>query len=78
MNVEERKKRITKQFETIIKDDSKIDELEFVLTNLLSENSSALNEKQYQQLERTIQQVNEGEMKMLSWEEAKNELKLSF
>lgn len=75
MNVDERKKRLTKRFETIINDDSKLDDLEFVLDNLFTTKGSMLNEKQYVELEDTIQQVDAGEMKMISWEEAKRELK---
>lgn len=78
MSIDERKKRIAKQLERIMRDDSKLDELEFVLTNLFSSTSSMLNKKQYAELEETIQQVNDGEMKMMSLEEAKAELKKRY
>ena len=78
MNIDERKKRITKQFERIMSDDSRLDDLEFVLTNLFSSSTSLISKKQYAELEETIQQVNDGEMKMMSLEEAKAELKKRY
>lgn len=78
MSVQERRDKLVEQFQMMIQDEHKMDQLESVLNQMLQSDGSSLNENQKQEVLEIRDQVNSGEMQTTPWSEVKAKLDVKY
>jgi hypothetical protein len=75
MSVQERRDKLAEQFQLMIQDEQKINQLEAMFSGML-DNSSALSEEQWLEVEKRDADFKAGKTKGYTWEEVKQEARL--
>lgn len=78
MSVQERRDKLVEQFQMMIQDEHKMDQLESVLNQMLQSDGSSLNENQKQEVLEIREQVISGEMQTTPWNEVKAKLDVKY
>lgn len=78
MSVQERRDKLLEQFQMMIQDEQKMDQLEAMLSGMLNSETSSLNENQINEVLEIREQVNSGEMKTSPWSEVRARLDMKY
>ena len=73
--VQKRRDKLIEQFQLMIQDEQKMDQLEEFFFNLLQDGNSKLSTKQWQIVEERDEAYNSGKQTGSSWEEVKKEIR---
>jgi len=76
MSVQERRDKLQEQFQMMIQDEQKMDQLEAFFSGILNQGESALSEEQWLEVEKRDADYKSGKTKSFSWEEVKQEARL--
>jgi len=78
MTVQERRDKLLKQFQMMIQDEQKMDQLESLLQEMLNTDESVMDENQTKETLEIKDQVTSGEMKTTPWNQLRDKLDLKY
>jgi hypothetical protein len=78
MTVQERRSKLLEQFQMMIQDEQKMDQLEALLSEMLDSDESSMNESQKKEVLEIRDQVASGEMETTPWNEVRAKLDLKY